>query len=230
MSDTVGQLVTLVAAGTSSGSNLLQAKRALSSVTGHLAISNANHMGDEYPARRTWAHVGFPAFYAGAPSGIYTRPPRVADIDWAAPLTGRTANAISAGSWVVPFGATSTLPRAMLRCRVRCGTKTDSKVGLYFAVTPGVGVFPSDTSRFAATQITSDTLGDVELELALSQEDLAPLVTTPSTGSVTNGVPPLASPVRLMVCSFWFGANNVWNDSDPTEVGDVFGVTVGLEP
>lgn len=231
MSDTIGRIVKRVAAGTSSGSNLQQAKRALAASTGHLLVSDLNHMGDEYACRRTWAHPGFADFWAGAPSGSVAAP-NVADIDWTGPLygtAGRTANACCGGTWVVPLGASDTLPRAVLRLRVACGTKASSSMGMYFAVTPG-RTFPTSTSNRASAVITSSTLTDKTLTIALSQSDLAPLVSSPSTGSTTSGVAPIGAPVRLMMCSLWVGFSSNWNAPGVGQRASAFGITVGLEP
>lgn len=232
MSDTLGRIVTRVVPGTSSGSNLFQAKRALASSTGTLVVSDLNHMGDEYAKRRTWAHPGFVGFYAGPPTDRTATAPRVSDIDWTGTLydtKGRTANACCGSPWVVPVGASSTLPTAYLRMRVRCATKTSSIVGVIFAVTPGVGSFPSDASRFDSLRVTSSSLADQELKIILAQSDLAPLSATPSTGSTTSGVAPIGAPVRLMACTLWVGLWSNWNDSGAGETADVFGLTVGLE-
>lgn len=231
MSDTLGRILKRVAAGTSSGSNLQQAKRALAASTGHLLVSDLNHMGNEYASRRTWAHPGFADFWAGAPSGSVAAP-NVADIDWTGPLygtAGRTANACCGGTWVVPLGASDTLPRAVLRLRAACGTKVSSSMGIFFAVTPG-RTFPTSTSNRASAVISSSTLADKDMSISLSQSDLAPLVTSPSTGSTTSGVAPIGAPVRLMVCSLWVGFSSNWNAPGVGQLASAFGITVGLEP
>ncbi len=194
-------------------------------------MSDLNHMGDEYAHRRTWAHAGFKDFWAGAPSARATAP-NVDDIDWNGPrygTVGRTANACCGGTWVVPIGASDTLPRAILRLRVACGTKGSSAVGVYFAVTPG-RTFPTSTSRYTSILVTSSTLADKDIALSLSQSDLAPLVSSPSTGSTTSGVAPIGAPVRLMMCSLWVGLSSNWNSGTASEVSNAFGLTVGLEP
>lgn len=232
MSDTIGRVLRRVAAGTSSGSNLFQAKRALASSTGYAVVSDLNHMGDEAAARATWTHPGFAPFYAGAPSGTVAAP-RLNDIDWTGVgygTVGRTANACVGVTWVVPVGASDTLPSAVLRCRVACGTKFASVVGLYFGVAPGAGSFPSDTSNFASALITSSSLADQSLTIALAQSDLAPLVTVPTTGYTSSGVAPMAAAVRLMTCTLWFGAYNGNNNSSASQDAFIYGLSVGLEP
>ena len=68
------------------------------------------------------------------------------------------------------------------------------------------------------------------MSISLSQSDLAPLVTSPSTGSTTSGVAPIGAPVRLMVCSLWVGFSSNWNAPGVGQLASAFGITVGLEP
>lgn len=234
MSDTIGRIIKRVTPGfVLSDSDPFQYYRALASVTGHMVTSDLNHMGDESTYRTLWTHPGFAGFWAGSPSGSTAAAPTVSDIDWQGTYynaDGRTASACCGVAWVVRVGAGITLPKAVLRCRAACGTKGGSAIGLYFGVGAGADIFPSQVSNHASVRITSSTLASQTLTIQLTEADLQPLVVTPSPGYTATGVPPVEEPVRLMVCTLWFGANNSWNNNAAGEPGSVFGITVGLEP
>lgn len=235
MADTLNRIIKRVAAGTSSGSNLLQADRALAAATGHILASNANHLGAESAYRTLRTHAGFLGFWAGSPGDPSTSlGPEVDDIDWEGTgyeTAGRTANACLGTHWIVPVGATLAYPKAVLRGRARAPSDGSYAIGVYFGVAPGVGAFPSATSTFDRVHITSTSFVNVELEIALTENDLAPHATTPTAGRSASGVSTVTEAVRVMAATFWVGAYNSANkNSDPSEVADLLGLTLTLEP
>lgn len=241
MSDTLGRILRRPPPATSGGSNLFQAKRALASATGHMVVSDLNHMGEQYAHRRLAAHPGWFGFWAGQPSGVVDLAgPELGDIDWASPVylssgvfagPGRTANACLGTHWVVPVGATQTYPRAVLRCRARAAVSASSATGIYFGASPGVGTFPTSTSPRDRVRITGSTFQDIELKILLDPVALAPWVTTPSLGRTASGTARVGDAVRLMAVTLWVGCYNSNNKNlAADDLTDVAGVTVGLEP
>jgi hypothetical protein len=233
VSDSLGRIIPRVPAATSSSSNLFEAKRALTSLGGHLVTSDLNHMGAEYAGRVLVTHPGWVGYWAGSPGNPTASGPEVSDIDWAGQgeVPGRTANACLGTHWVVPVGAGATYPRAVLRCRARAAVSFGSTAGIYFGVTPGRGAFPSATSSRARSYLTLSTFVDVRLTLQLRATDLGAWVTSPATGRTTSGTAPLADPVQLMCFTAWVGAYNSTNKNfTADDLTDLLGLSLSLEP
>lgn len=233
MSDTIGRVVRRNPASTSSGLNLFEAKRSLTSLTGHLITSDLNHLGEEYSRRVLASHPGWAGYWAGSPGSPGALGPEASDIDWAGQTAfpGRTANACLGTHWVVSVGAGATLPRAVLRCRARAAVDPGAMAGIYFGVAPGRTAFPSGTSSHAAIRLSVSTFADVTLTIQLQLTDLAPWVGTPATGRTSSGVAPLAEPVRLLAFTAWVGAYNSTNKhATVDDVTDLLGLTLALEP
>lgn len=234
MSDTIGRIIRRLPSGTSSGSNTTQAKRALASVTGHLLASDLNHLGTEYARRVLWTHPGFVGFFANSTGSPASPGPAVSDIDWTGngfDVAGRTANACCGVFWIAYEGATGVLPKLRLRCRGRAAVTAGATAGFYLGVAPGVGTFPSADSSHAQAFASSSTLADVALSISLQSADLGPMITVPSHGATSSGVPIIGDTVRLMACTVWFGAyNSTGKNATADDLTDVTGLVLELEP
>lgn len=231
--DTLGRIVTRVPAATSSGSNLFRAKRALTSLAGHLVTSDLNHLGEEYARRVLSTHPGWLGYWAASPGYPTSAGPELADIDWEGArfgAAGRTANACLGTFWVVPTGAGGALPKLVLRGRARAAVTAGSTAGVYLGVAPGRGRFPTATSSHKSVHLTSSSFVDLAMVVTLGPADLEPWVTTPSTGHTTSGAPAVGDAVRLMCFSAWVGAYNSTNKNTTNDVADLLGLTLSLEP
>lgn len=232
MTDTLGYILKRVAAGDGGDSDLFTDYRALASATGlAYVVSPLNHLGIENGLRSLYTGPGFvgtKALRAASVRGAgVTDPPEVYDIDWRNPIdqagdyTGRVSLRLGT-HWITTPGAGLAWPKAVLKCRVKApATYT---VGLYFAVTPA-RQFPTVASHRANWVVTNTSYDDVTLTIALQDNDVRRVVTTPVYGAPASGPATVGETVALGLSSFWFGA---YCSSDGAADGAIAGISLYL--
>lgn len=234
MSDTLGRFIARVPAGTASGSDLTYDLRALSSVYGHLVVSDLNHASNENPLRTLFTHRGFvgakslygaPYFDAGTaptPEAInYTNP-----IDATGEYTGRAS--LRMGSHAIHrVGATLQWPKVQLQCRVKA--PSTYTVGIVLAVCHGRNSAPSNAigvRAWANTTVTSTTYVDTTLTVALVDSHLGREHVEIASGSTARGTAPLAESSDREMITVWMGA--YCTSGSAAAVGSIAGITCYL--
>lgn len=236
MTDTLARFVARVPAGTGTGSDLTDELRALSSVYGHLVISDLNHAGIENPLRPLFTHRGFvgtKSLYAPSLYGTgYTSAPTPDAIDWRDPIdptgayTGRAS--LRLGSHAIHrSGATGQWPKIRLTCRVKApATYT---VGLILAVCRGRNAWPTDAigpSLWASTTTTSTSYVSTDLTVTLTDASTAHEHVEIVPGYTASGVAPLVEPSDREMVTCWFGAYCTSNSA--AQLASIAGVTCYL--
>lgn len=234
MSDTLGRFIARVPAGTASGSDLTHDLRALSSVYGHLVVSDLNHSASENPLRTLFTHRGFVGAKAlyGAPYFDSGSPPTPEAIVWSNPIdatgemTGRAS--LRMGSHAIHrVGSTLQLPKVQLRCRVKA--PSTYTVGLVLAVCRGRNTAPSNAigpSAWSSTTVTSTSYVDTTLTVVLTDAHLGREHVEIAPGSTASGPAPMAESSDRDVVTLWFGA--YCNSPSAAAVGSIAGITCFL--
>lgn len=216
MTDTLGRFVTRVAAGAGTGSDLTYTLRALSSVYGHLLVSDLNHAAVENPLRTLFTHHGFvgtKSLYQPSTYGTnYTSAPTPEAIDWRDPIdpTGVYTGfaSLRMGSHAIArYGTTGQWPRVQLKCRVKA--PSTYTVGLILCVCRGRGSAPSDAigaDSYASTTVTATSYTDTTLTVPLTDAHLAHQHTELATGAPASGASPIVEPSDTDEVTLWFGA------------------------
>jgi hypothetical protein len=243
MPDTLGRVIRLVPAGTSSTSNLFSELRPLSSGAVQIALtSSLNHLGDESAYRQLASVPGFGVggVEVARNSPTSASPARLpSDFDWFSPaqytpFTEYPAASICFGSHPIHrvARASATWPKLVLRARVDPPTTSADKLYACLAVVPGAnGGSPAsitESSLFALGEVVGGSgWSDLEIALPLAAESVAPLAVRPLLGAPSSGVPGDSELVLVNLVT-------VWCSFYTSEVGgkacQVIAVTLSLEP
>lgn len=236
MADTLGRFVARVAAGSASGSDMTLAARPLSSVYGHLLISDLNHASNENPLRTLFTHHGFvgtKSLYQPSVYGTsYTSAPTPEAISWRNPIdpTGAYTGyaSLRMGSHAIHrWGATGQWPQVRVKCRVKA--PSTYTVGLILCVCRGRGSAPSDAigpSSWASTTVTSTSYTDTTLTVALTDAMLAHDHRELAFGATATGAAPIVEPSDTDEVTLWFGA--YCNSNSAAALASIAGVSCYL--
>jgi hypothetical protein len=177
-------------------------------------------------SRRPLAQIpGWRSLYAPAWRGTsYTDSPAVGDIRWDLRSgTSGGANARLGTHFIWPEAYRGILPRLRLRFRVRA--PATFTVGVLLAVGPGQVTSPLLATSSVGNAYTNTSFADGVLTLALAPGDVQALEARPIPGDATGA---LEESGGLLVFTAWAGA--YCSSGNGGNVGDVLGISLGLEP
>lgn len=213
MANTIGRVIKRVAAGSASTSNEFAELRPLGSGAAQIWLtSDLNHLGDESTYRQLASIPGFIDISRQGPTGR-TSSLTPYDFNWFAPLVtpaggGNLAANACLGSHPIHRTARSsdTWPKAVLRCRVEPPATGADKLGYILVAVPGRG---TEARTATAGQYTAGTVSgggswqDLDIELQMTTDCVAPVFDAPTLGDPTTGVPAAGEPVAVNVATFW---------------------------
>jgi hypothetical protein len=231
MTDTLNRCVALVAPGTGGGSDLTTDLRALASATGHLMVSDTNHLANENPLRTLFTHhgaIGTKSLYAPTLTGVTTTP-SPEDIDWTwQPIdcTGtRTGHfTLRMGSHAIHRASTGRRWPS-LRCKLRMKAPSGYTMGVVLCAVRGIGA-PTNASPSAGTFTTATTFQDVTLSLDLDDESTLVRTADIAPGYASSGVLAAPEPSSINVLTLWLGA--YCTSGSAANVASIGGIVVYL--
>lgn len=230
MTDTLGRCVALVPPGTGGGSDLTSDLRALASATGHLMVSDTNHLATENSLRTLFTHhgaIGTKSLYAATLTGVTTTP-SPEDIAWLPAIDSTGARTgyfnLRMGSHAI-HRASNGRRWPSLRCKLRMKAPSGYTMGVVFAAVRGGGA-PSNASPNTGTFTTATSYQDVTLSLDLDDESTLVRTADIAPGYVASGVTPTAEPSAINVLTLWLGA--YCTSGSAANVASIAGITVYL--